>query len=158
MLVEGCPGIGKTTFCLKLAYDWAKQSSEAPFKFPEFELVLLLRCRDIDGNLMDAITEQLFPKDVEEKTEMELQNFMKIICNQKRILIILVGLDELPEISKHHVDDLLNKKILQSCNVLVTTRQEKGIEAREEFVFHACLEIVGFSEDCAIEYIRKHHR
>ena len=24
VLVEGSPGIGKTTFCLKIAYDWAK--------------------------------------------------------------------------------------------------------------------------------------
>ena len=158
VLVEGSPGIGKTTFCLKLAYDWAKQSSGAPFSFPEFELVLLLRCRDIDGNLMDAITEQLFPKDVDEKTEIRLRNFMKIIRYQERILIILDGLDELPELSKHHVDDLLNKKILQSCSVLVTTRQEKGIEAREKFVFHVCLKIKGFSKRCAVEYIRKHFK
>ena len=156
MLVEGSPGIGKTTFCLKLTYDWAKQSSGAPFNFPEFELVLLLRCRDINGKLMDALPEQLFPKDVKKKTEMELRNFIN--NNQKRILIVLDGLDELPKTSKCHVDDFLEGNILRDCNALVTTRQEKGIEAREKFVFDACLEITGFSEDCAIEYIRKHFK
>ena len=156
MLVEGDPGIGKTTLCLKLAYDWARQSSEAPFSFPEFELVLLLRCRDIDGKLMDAIPEKLFPKDVKKKTKMELRNFIK--NNQKRILIILDGLDELPKKSKRHVDDFLERNILRGCNALITARQEKGIKAREKFVFDACLEITGFSEDRAIEYIRKHFK
>ena len=62
ILIEGSPGIGKTTFCLKLAYDWANQSSVA--SFPEFELVLLLKCRDIDGDLTEAITDQLLPNDI----------------------------------------------------------------------------------------------
>ncbi|XP_015770110.1 PREDICTED: uncharacterized protein LOC107348570 [Acropora digitifera] len=62
-IIEGSPGIGKTTLCLKLAYDWANQGSSAA-SCPEFELVLLLKCRDIDGDLTEAITEQLFPKDM----------------------------------------------------------------------------------------------
>ena len=62
-IVEGSPGIGKTTFCLELAYEWANQSSSAD-SFPVFELVLLLKCRDIDGDLTEAITDQLFPKDM----------------------------------------------------------------------------------------------
>ena len=156
MLVEGSPGIGKTTFCLKLAYDWAKQISGAPFSFPEFELVLLLRCRDIDGKLIDAIPEKLFPKDVKKKTRMELRNFIN--NNQERTVIILDGLDELPKKSKRYVYDFLKGNILRGCNALVTARQEKGIEAREKFVFDACLEITGFSEDRAIEYIRKHFK
>ena len=28
VLVEGSPGIGKTTFCLKIAYDWANDKQE----------------------------------------------------------------------------------------------------------------------------------
>ena len=62
-IIEGSPGIGKTTFCLKLANEWANQSSSAA-SFPEYELVLLLKCRDIEGNIKEAITEQLFPKDM----------------------------------------------------------------------------------------------
>lgn len=58
MLVEGSPGIGKTMFCLKVAYEWAK---EKPVKenlrvLHKFEFVLLLKCRDIEGDIMEAIS------------------------------------------------------------------------------------------------------
>ncbi|XP_067017683.1 uncharacterized protein [Acropora muricata] len=158
-IVEGSPGIGKTTFCLKLAYDWANQSS-CTTSFPEFELVLLLKCRDIDGDLTEAITEQLFPKDMSKDAREELLRFLEDVENQERILIILDGLDELAEKSKHYVDDLLHRKRWACCYVLATTRQEKGIEVREEpeFVFNLFLQIEGFTEEDSFEYIRRHFK
>ena len=158
-IVEGSPGIGKTTFCLKVAYDWANQSSSAA-SFPEFELVLLLKCRDIDGDLTDAIMEQLFPKDMSKDAREELLRFLEDIESQERVLIILDGLDELAAKSKHYVDDLLHRKRWACCYVLATTRQEKGIEVRKqrEFAFNLFLQIEGFTEEDSFEYIRKHFK
>ena len=158
-IVEGSPGIGKTTFCLKLAYDWANQSSSAA-SFLEFELVLLLKCRDIVGDLKEAITEQLFPKDMSKDAREELFRFFEGIENQKRVLIILDGLDELAEKSKHHVHDLLHRKRWAFCNVLATTRQEKGIELRTQskFAYNIFLQIKGFTEEDSFEYIRRHFK
>ena len=158
-IVEGSPGIGKTTFCLKLAKEWANQSSSAA-SFPEFELVLLLKCRDIDGDLTEAITEQLFPKDMSKDAREELFRFLDYIENQERVLIILDGLDELPEKSKHYVDDLLHRERWACCYVLATTRQEKGIELRKqpEFVFNSFLQIEGFTQQDSFEYIRRHFK
>ena len=158
-IIEGSPGIGKTTFCLKLAYDWANQSSSAA-SFPEFELVLLLKCRDIDGDLTEAITEQLFAKNMNKDAREELLRFLEDIENQERVLIILDGLDELAEKSKHYVDDLLHRKRWAFCYVLATTRQEKGIDVRKEpeFVFNLFLQIKGFTEEDSFEYIRRHFK
>ena len=158
-IVEGSPGIGKTTFCLKLAYEWANQSSSAA-SFPEFELVLLLKCRDIEGDLTEAITEQLFPKDMCKDGREELLCFLEDIENQERVLIILDGLDELPEKSKNYVDDLLHRKRWAFCYVLATTRQEKGIEVRKQpdFVFDLFLQIEGFTRKDSFEYIRRHFK
>ena len=155
-LVEGSPGIGKTTFCLKLAYDWANENTATTFTFLNFEFVLLLKCRDIDGDIMEAISEQLLPEDIEEKTRKKLLDFIKDIHNQEKILIILDGLDELPQKSKHHVDKLLDRRILPFCYVLATSRQEKGIEVRNKFAFDILLQIEGFTERDAFEYVRKH--
>ena len=155
-IVEGSPGIGKTTFCLKLAYDWAHENIPSECSFPKFEFVFLLKCRDIDGDIMEAISEQLLPRKMEKSVEKLLQ-FMKDIHNQERlILIILDGLDELPEKSRHHVDELLHRRILPFCYVLATTRQERGIEVRKSFVFDIHLEIKGYTESDSIAYIRRH--
>ena len=155
-LVEGSPGIGKTTFCLKLAYDWAHGKIPSECSFPKFEFVLLLKCRDIDGNIIDTIREQLLPRDIDEETVEKFLHFMKDIHNQEKILIILDGLDELPEKSQCHVDELLHRRILPFCYVLATSRQERGIDVRKRFVFDIYLQIKGFTEGDAFEYIRKH--
>ena len=157
-LVEGSPGIGKTTFCLKLAYDCTHGKIPTECSFPKFEVVLLLKCRDIDGNVMDTIREQLLPRDIEEKIVEKLLHFLKDIHNQERILIILDGLDELPEKSRHHVDELLHRRIFPFCYVLATSRQERGIEARKYFVFDIHLEIKGYTESDTIEYVRRHFK
>ena len=155
-LVEGSPGIGKTTFCLKLAYDSTHGKIPTESSFPKFEVVLLLKCRDIDGNIMDTIREQLLPRDIEEKIVEKLLHFLKDIHNQERILIILDGLDELPEKSRQHVDELLHRRIFPFCSVLATTRQERGIEVRKSVVFDIHLEIKGYTESDSIAYIRRH--
>ena len=148
-IVEGSPGIGKTTFCLKLAYDWAH--GNIPFEF-----VFLLKCRDIDGDIMESISEQLLPRDMEKSVE-KLLHLLKDIRDQERLmLIILDGLDELPEKSRHHVDELLHRRILPFCYVLATTRQERGIEVRKSVVFDIHLEIKGYTESDSIAYIRRH--
>ena len=155
-IVEGSPGIGKTTFCLKLAYDWAHGNIPSECSFPKFEFVFLLKCRDIDGDIMEAISEQLLPRDMEKSVE-KLLHFMKDIHNQERLmLIILDGLDELPEKSRHHVDELLHRRILPFCYVLATSRQERGIEVRKTFVFDIHLEIKGYTESDSIAYVRRH--
>ena len=158
VLVEGSPGIGKTTFCLKIAYDWAKQQIPNGYSFPEFVVVLLLKCRDIDGDIMDAIVEQLLPKRMEETVKKEFMDFIEDFHYQGKVLIILDGLDELPKKSESHVDQLLSRKILPFCYVLVTSRQERGIAVRQKVDFDILLQIQGFTKEDAFEYIRKHFR
>ncbi|XP_044164929.1 uncharacterized protein LOC122948899 [Acropora millepora] len=156
VLVEGSPGIGKTTFCLKLAHDWA--NGAMPRNFPSFKLVFLLKCRDIVKDVVEEIFEQLLPEDRKEKTKEALNNFLEDSNNQKQTLIILDGLDELPHKPDERVNKVLGGKNLSSCYVLATTRQEQGIDIREQFNFDSCLAIEGFNEENSFEYIRKHFR
>ena len=157
-LVEGSPGIGKTTFCLKIAHDWAKERIPKEYCFPEFEIVLLLKCRDIDGDIMEAIDEQLLPERMEETVKKELMDYIEDFHYQEKVLIILDGLDELPKKSESHVDRLLHKKVLPFCYVLVTSRQERGIVVRQKVDFDILLQIEGFTTEDSFEYIRKHFR
>ena len=154
VLAEGSPGIGKTTFCLKIAYDWASGKIPKDHSFPEFQIVLLLKCRDIDGDVLEAINEQLLPEN--EEIRKELLGYIKEFHYHGKVLLILDGLDELPEKFKCNVDKLLRKKILPFCYVLATSRQERGIEIRQKVDFDVLLQIEGYTDADAFEYIRKH--
>jgi len=158
VLVEGSPGIGKTTFCLKIANDWARKAIPKKHDFPVFELLLLLKCRDMDGDTMQAIDDQLLPEDITEKRKKQLLDYIKDEKKQEEILIILDGLDELPQLAEQFVDKLLRRKVLSRCSVLATSRQEKGIEFRQRHVFDTLLQINGFTIEDASEYIRKHFK
>ena len=154
VLVEGSPGIGKTTFCLKISHDWANQKIPSESAFPVFKLLLLLKCRDICGDVIDAIVDQLLP--MEGKVKEKLVDYIKDVHNQENILVILDGLDELPAAGESHVDKLLRRRMLPLCYVLATSRQEKGIEVRQKVDFDVILQIEGFTEVDSFEYIRKH--
>ena len=86
--------MGKTTYSQKLAYDWANKQDEWDTSFPSIEVLLLLRCNDIDVKLdiWEAIDDQLLPDDIDEQTK---ENFFKYIRdNQAKSLLLLDGLDE----------------------------------------------------------------
>ena len=97
MLVEGSPVVGNTTFCLKIAHDWANKATSKVDSFPQFEVILLLKCRDIHGDIIDAIRKELI-------------DYIEDFHYQGKVLIILDGLDELPEMSESCVDRLLQKE------------------------------------------------
>ena len=97
MLVEGSPVVGKTTFCLKIAHDWANKATSKVDSFPQFEVILLLKCRNIHGDIIDAIRKELI-------------DYIEDFHYQGEVLIILDGLDELPEMSESCVDRLLQKE------------------------------------------------
>ena len=154
VLLEGSWEKGKTLFCLKLAQDWA--NGAMPSTFPIFELVLLLKCKDIEGHIMDTISEQLLPRNLEDKTKDNFLKFIGDVSNQERILIILDGWNELPKESKHHVDDVLARRVLKCCYVMVTTRERR--ELREGFKFDLCLKMKELGEVGSFDYIRKHFK
>ncbi|XP_066015854.1 uncharacterized protein [Pocillopora verrucosa] len=159
VLVEGNPGIGKTTFCLKIASDWAKKLVPVEFHFPMFQLLFLLKCCDIHEDTKDivqAIDEQLLNDDINSKEEF--LDYIRDGKNQDKILLILDGLDELPEASKKVVDRLFERKVFSRCFILATSREEKGIDVRRRYDFDTLLQIKGFTSEDAADYIRKHFK
>ena len=157
VLIEGSPGIGKTTFCLNFANKWARERSAENSQLSiNFELVLLLKCRDFEGDVMEAICNQLLPEDCDEEIRNNLMDFLKDFHNQEKVLLILDGLDELPTQSECHVDKLLNRQILPFCFVLVTCRQERGISARKEFQFEIHFQIEGFTNKAASAFVMRY--
>ncbi|XP_067016042.1 protein NLRC3-like [Acropora muricata] len=155
VLIEGNPAMGKTTYCRKLAHDWSLSRIPSDSWFPKVEMLLLLKCRDMNvgiANIQEAIDDQLLPEDVERS---EKENFFSFIRNyQSRILLVLDGLDELK--NEDLLLPLIQGKVLSDVYLLLTARPEMG--ARVRLYCDSLLHIVGYSKGDAISYIEQYFR
>ena len=147
ILIEGSPGTGKTTLSLKIVYDWA--TGKMPNKFPEVELVLLIKCRDMEDSIQESAKTQLLPWDND-----QLRNALDSFIHLGKIMLIIDGVDEIPKSAESHVVNLLNRKVLRNCYVVVTSRQEKGMEVRK--YCDKLLEIDGYSDESRNSFIDKY--
>ena len=151
ILIEGNPGMGKTTLSLKIAQDWAIR--KMPSKFPPIQLVLLIKCRDMKDDILETINEQLFPWN-EDSLKNELDTFIEE--QPEKILLVVDGLDEIPEAATEHViEQLLTSQCLfRKCYIVATSRQEKGMNVRQ--YFDTLLEIKGYSESDIGKYVTRY--
>ena len=154
VLIEGDPGMGKTTYCQKLAYDWANRQGEWDESFPEIELLLLLRCHDIKSNIWQAIEEQILPEDIDKEWK---ENFFKFIReNQSKVLLVLDGLDEVDPSKLAMYLKLVEGREFSKCRIVLTSRHEVGMKFRR--FCDTLWEIVGFNTEDAESFILKYFK
>ena len=153
VLIEGQPGAGKTTYCNKIAYDWAK-NCKADDSFPDVQVLLLLKCKDIKSELREAIDDQLLPKDM--KKEERDKFFTFVWEHQSNVLLVLDGLDELPTHKLSVYKEIVQGRMLSKCYLVVTARHEAGIKVRE--CCDTLLEVEGFTKNDAEDFIRRYFK
>ena len=155
VLIEGNPGMGKTAYCQKVAYDWSVGKIPPDASFPEVKILLLLKCRDMHmktANIEDALDDQLLPQDAGKKEKEDFFHFIR--SNQSRILLVLDGLDELHDDLVKGFQALIQGKVFPNMYLMLTARHELGMKVRR--YCDTLLEIVGYSLVDVIEYIRKY--
>ena len=155
VLIEGNPGMGKTTYCQKLAYDWSVGEIPPDASFPEVEILLLLKCRDMHmktADIEEAIDDQLLPQDVGKKEREDFFHFIR--SNQSRVLLVLDGLDELRQELLPCIQPLIEGKIFSNTFLVLTARHEAGIRLRR--YCDTLLEIIEYTNDDADSYIKKY--
>ncbi|XP_068734580.1 NLR family CARD domain-containing protein 3-like [Montipora capricornis] len=153
VLIEGQPGMGKTTYCNKVAYDWAK-NCKAEDSFPDFQVLLLLKCRDITSDLWETIDDQLLPKDIKEEEREKLFTFVR--DHQSKVLLVLDGLDELPSDYLPFYKEIIEGRMLPNCYLVVTARYKDGIKVRK--CCDTLLEVEGFTKDAAEGFISRYFK
>ncbi|XP_068731093.1 protein NLRC3-like isoform X2 [Montipora capricornis] len=154
VLIEGDPGMGKTTYCQKLAYDWAMKRREWDESFRDVGVLLLLRCRDVETDIWEAIDDQILPFDIDEGSKERFFDFIRE--NQSKVLLVLDGLDEVDSSNFDLYRDLLESRVLPNCRIVITSRHEAGRTVRR-YCDTLC-EIVGFTFDDAQIYILKYFK
>ena len=155
VLIEGDPGMGKTTYCQKLAYDWAltKQNEWDP-SFPEIEVLLLIKCHEIKTDIWEAINDQILPEEMDDKAK---ERFFKFIReNQSKVLLVLDGMDEADPSNVKKFFNLVEGKELSGCYVVLTSRHEAGKKVRR--CCDTLWEIIGFNKEDAASFIHKYFK
>ncbi|XP_022782962.1 uncharacterized protein LOC111323793 [Stylophora pistillata] len=140
ILVYGRPGIGKSTFCKKAAYDWSKSLKEIMMNF---YILLLIKLRDV-CDLEDIRKVLRASKRLAGDGPISVDSLYNYIINNKdKVLLILDGYDEYSGAKEHPpILKIWKGEQLRDCHIIVSTRQSKCDEIRGPS--HVQFEISGF--------------
>ena len=150
MLIDGAPGVGKTTLCRKFCKDWG-----AGKILQQFSIVWLLNLRE------ETIAKAKSLDDLFQHYNMKL--LKKVLKHIKETggegnLLVCDGFDELSEKERTQHSlflDIIRGKKLPNCSVIVSSRPyaSQMLQQIKNITHH--VEIVGFTEKQIKECIRQ---
>ena len=122
ILAKGEPGMGKTTWVKKIAWDWAKKN------FEKFSLILLVYLKLVQpGDTLEyAMIHQIPELEGLHVSPTKLESFIEHFG--ERCLLILDGLDEHAYGSNKDVGKVLQHRKYLNCNILITSRPHSTAE------------------------------
>ena len=143
ILVEGAPGVGKSTFAWKLCRKWGKGKL-----LQQYQLVVLLRLRDKNVRTAKNISDlfRYHKRHIQQAAVEEIQD-----TGGKGVLLLFEGYDELPKKLRKKSSvflDVITGRELPEATVLITSRPWAS-----EFLHRECkehisqhIEILGFTK------------
>ena len=148
VLIEGAPGIGKSTFAWELCRKWEE--------FPcmqQYNLVVLLRLREKEVQKIGSVSQLFCSYESEDKDALVTE----VLKDQgKGILFILDGFDELPKAlqQESYLLNLMKGLVLPASMVLVTSRPSATAELLTSCHPQKRVEILGFTQESVEAYAR----
>ena len=151
ILVEGAPGVGKSTFAWKLCHMWGEGKL-----LQQYQLVVLLRLRDKSVRTAKNISDlfQYHDHQIQQATVKEIRK-----TGGKEVFLLFEGYDELPEELRTESSvflDVITGEELPEVTVLITSRPWAS-----EFLHRECkdhisqhIEILGFTKENIQSYLK----
>ena len=150
VLVEGAPGVGKSTFTWEFCKRWERGEIAQ-----HYQLVLLLRLRDERMSRAESLKDLIYhpSKDVCQSVVEEVEFTLGVDT-----LIILEGFDELPDPQRREPSiflQLILGQLLPFATILVTSRPwatgDLLVDIKHRIFLH--VEILGFTEENITKYV-----
>ena len=153
VLIEGAPGMGKTTLCKEIAYRWAKKSL-----LNDAKLVLLIYLRDPAIMKINNLTELIhyFYNNGNEAKEWSKQYAQMLTKDSSHVVVILDGYDETDSSKQPLINKIFNRQILPKCRIVVTSRLTASdiLHSKADVK----VEVLGFTDGSKVEYIKQELR
>ena len=147
ILAKGDPGMGKTTWSKKVAWDWAKGLFQT-FSLVFFVFLKLVKPGSTIENII--IEQNLYMKGLK-ISDKRLENIIETFGN--RCLLILDGLDEHALGMNRDVLRIIRGERHLSCNILVSSRPHSTKQI--EKYFPVILRVEGFTYNKAEQFASK---
>ena len=151
ILIEGAPGMGKTTLCKEIAYRWSVNSL-----LKETELLFLIYLHDPDIMNIKCLKDLVhYQYDfVEEHTELSEQ-CAKVLTHRDGIGLTIVfdGYDEYNSSSDSIITKILDRKVLPQCRIIVTSRLTAF--NRLHRLADIRVGVLGFTDESKTQYIKQ---
>ena len=151
VLMDGAPGIGKTTLTRKACIDWAKSSM-----FERFDLVLLIPLREARYRKAKEFKDFFV---IGEDSEIKQKAIVHVQKNDgENILLIFDGYDELSYEQREEESlflDIIRGDKLPECSVLVTSRPYASDHLKQLPSINRHVELLGFKKEQIYTCIRQ---
>ena len=154
-LINGNPGIGKTTFCKALGHKWAKKLL---LNNQILVFVVLLRESEVQNiSCLDQLI-QVYYNSKDPAYEELSKSCARYLANTngENILLVFDGLDEITESCPVYsfLKKIINRSTLRNCKIIITSRPiamitSKLLQEADEF---ANVTILGLTKDSRQKY------
>ena len=155
-VIEGAPGIGKSTLAFELCRRWVDKEA-----LHHFSLLLLLCLREKAIQKLSSIEDLLgyFSWSLRQSWKQEAIQHI-IDGGGEGVLIIFEGFDELPEDIATNSQSIFLELIntLPKATIIITTHPSAEQCLKQKLTFEKHIEVLGFTNDSIETYKREHFK
>ena len=150
MLIDGAPGVGKTTLSRKISHKWATNEL-----LQGYWLVLLLHLRERSISKAQVVDELFYHDD------QIVQNAVVTFVKERSgrgLLVIFDGFDELSLNQRREQSlflDIIKGNILRECAIVITSRPYASRSVQELQLVNRHIEVLGFTNEQIGTFIKQ---